>query len=86
DIYDLSRTVAGLDGNARNLDGKLTINTQSTSAPNETTAISAINGDISLNRTLLMYNKDNIIIGNASTGDTIKNLNGNYASKPRGNI
>ena len=90
DIYDLSQTVAGLDGNARNLDGRLTINAYSQQAPNETVTISAINGDISLNRTLLMYNKDNIIIGNASTGDTIKGLdsvnNHNYASKPRGNI
>ena len=89
-IYDLSQTVAGLDGNARNLDGRLTVNAYSQEAPNETVTISAINGDISLNRTLLMYNKDNIIIGNASTGDTIKGLdsvnNHNYASKPRGNI
>ena len=86
DIYDLSQTVAGLDGDARNLDGRLTVNAYSQLVPNETVAISAINGDISLNRTLLMYNKDNIIIGNASTGDTIKDLNGNYSSKPLGNI
>ena len=86
DIYDLSQTVAGVDSDYRNLNGKLTVNTFSANEPLETTGLNIINGDISLNRTLLMYNKDNIIIGNASTGDTIKDLNGNYSSKPLGNI
>jgi hypothetical protein len=86
DIYDLSQTVAGVDSDYRNLNGRLTVNTYSVTQPAETTGLNVINGDISLNRTFLMYNKDNIIIGNASTGDTIKSLDGNYSSKPQGNI
>ena len=82
DIYDLSQTVAGVDSNFRILDGTLTVNTNLSEG--ETTAINAINGDISLNKTILFHNKGNIILGNASTGDTIKPLS--YANMPLGNI
>ena len=85
DIYDLSQTVAGVDSDSRNLNGRLTVNTYSVSEPAETVGLNIINGDISLNKTVLMYNKDNIIIGNTSTGDTIKGIS-SYASLPRGNV
>ena len=85
DIYDLSQTVAGVDSDYRNLNGRLTVNTYSVSEPAETVGLNIINGDISLNKTVLMYNKDNIIIGNTSTGDTIKGIS-SYASLPRGNV
>ena len=85
DIYDLSQTVAGVDSDYRNLNGRLTVNTYSVSEPAETVGLNIINGDISLNKTVLMYNKDNIIIGNTSTGDTIKAIS-SYASLPQGNV
>ena len=85
DIYDLSQTVAGVDSNFRNLNGRLTVNTNFPNFPNEQTGLNIINGDISFNKTLLVHNKDNIIIGNASTGDTIKPIS-TYSSIPQGNI
>ena len=71
DIYDLSQTVAGVDSDYRNLNGRLTVNAYSVPLPNEDVAIEAIGGDISLNQAIRMYNNHNIILGNASTGDTI---------------
>jgi trimeric autotransporter adhesin len=83
DIYDLSQTVAGVDADYRNLNGRLTIDI--TTEPTETLGLNVIGGDISLNKTLLMYNKDNIIVGNNLTGDTIKNIT-SYANIPQGNV
>ena len=71
DIYDLSQTVAGVDGDFRNLNGRLTVNAYSVPLPNEDVVIEAIGGDISMNQAIRIYNNHNIILGNASTGDTI---------------
>ena len=79
DIYDLSQTVAGVDGDFRNLNGRLTVNAYSDANPTEDIAIEAIDGDISLNKAIRLHNNHNIILGNASTGDTI-------ASSSTGNI
>ena len=86
DIYDLSQTVAGVDSDYRNLNGRLTVNTYSVTEPQEKVGLNVINGDISFNRSLLAYNKDNIIIGNSSTGNNIKLKDGSVNQKPRGNI
>ena len=71
DIYDLSQTVAGVDGDFRNLNGRLIVNAYSEANPTEDIAIEAIDGDISLNKAIRLHNNHNIILGNASTGDTI---------------